>query len=241
MLVHRAWRYRLKLDPNEIRWMRRVLRPGDFVVDIGAHKGGYTYWIRQAVGSDGAVLAFEPQPGLAQYLQRMIGLNGWSNVHVENMGLSAEPGELPLFIPGTGWSPGATFIPPGEAPERAPITVAVDTLDRYLSRTGRSERVRLIKCDVEGHELSVFRGAEETLATSRPMLLFECEARHDPRRSVSEVFHHLEDRGYRGFFFWEGVKLEMSEFRPAVHQEFGRQPYVVNFIFLPEESRPEGP
>ncbi len=48
---HRAWRYRTKLAPEEIRWMQGVLRPGGVVVDAGAYKGGYTYWMRDQVGA----------------------------------------------------------------------------------------------------------------------------------------------------------------------------------------------
>lgn len=233
VLAHRGWRYRLKLEAEEIRWLRRVVRPGDFVVDAGAHKGGYTYWLRRSVGKEGRILAFEPQPGLARYLQRMAEISGWRNVRVENMGLSSEPGELPLFIPGEGWSPGATFVPPTGQSARAPITIPVDTLDGYLERTGPWPPVRVMKCDVEGHELAVFRGAERTLATSRPLLLFECEARHDPSRSVSAVFRFLEERGYHGHFFWRGAELAVSEFDASVHQRVGRHPYVANFVFVP--------
>lgn len=234
VLAHRAWRYRAHLEPDEIRWILRMIRPGDFVVDAGAHKGGYTYWLRHAVGSDGRVLSFEPQPGLARYLRRMAEISGWDNVLVENMGLSSERGELPLFIPGEGWSPGATFVRPEEEPARTPITVPVETLDGYLERTGPWPAVRLIKCDVEGHELDVFRGAEETLAAGRPLLLFECEARHDPQREVTDVFHHLEERGYHGSFFWRGEKRDVADFDPVAHQRVGHHPYVANFVFVPE-------
>ncbi len=233
VLAHRAWRYRAKLERDEIRWILQMIRPGDFVVDAGAHKGGYTYWLRRAVGSNGRVLSFEPQPGLAEYLRRMAQISGWGNVRVENMGLSSERGALPLFIPGEGWSPGATFVPPEGKPARTPITIPVETLDGYLERTGPWPKVRLIKCDVEGHELAVFRGAEETLAASRPLLLFECEARHDRRRDVTDVFRLLEERGYHGSFFWRGDRLDVCAFDPEVHQRVGRHPYVANFVFVP--------
>lgn len=232
VLAHRAWRYRLKLEVDEIRWLRRMVRPGDFVVDAGAHKGGYTYWIRRSVGPGGRVLSFEPQPGLAAYLRHMVEISGWRNVTVENMGLSSEPGALPLFIPGDGWSPGATFVPP-EAADRPPIDIPVTTLDGYLERTGPWPPVRVMKIDVEGHELAVFRGAERTLSECRPLLLFECEVRHDLSRPVTAVFRYLEERGYRGSFFWHGEKLAVGDFDPAVHQRVGHHPYVANFVFVP--------
>ena len=53
--------------------MRSVLRHGDVAVDVGAYKGGYTYWMREAVGDAGTVFAFEPQPELAYYPPRLDG------------------------------------------------------------------------------------------------------------------------------------------------------------------------
>ena len=41
----RAWRYRWLLDPAEIRAIRARLQPGDFAIDIGVHKGAYSYWM----------------------------------------------------------------------------------------------------------------------------------------------------------------------------------------------------
>ena len=37
--------------------MRSVLRHGDVAVDVGAYKGGYTYWMREAVGDAGTVFS----------------------------------------------------------------------------------------------------------------------------------------------------------------------------------------
>ncbi len=237
-LTYRAWRYRLKLDRQEIGWLRRVLRPGDMAVDVGAHKGAYTYWMRRSVGAEGRVLAFEPQPALAAYLEEAVSAFRWKNVTVENLGLSSAPGHLKLFVPGEGPSPGATLVEAGAEPGATPLVVAVDTLDAYLERLGLHHPVRLIKCDAEGHELEVFRGSERTLGESRPMLLFECEARHDPDRPISRVFAFLEERAYRGSFYWRGSRMPMTAFRPEVHQMVGRRPYINNFLFVPEEASP---
>lgn len=53
--------------------------------------------------------------------------------------------------------------------------------------------VSFIKCDVEGHELAVLRGAAQTLK-SGPPLLIEVEQRHHDT-PLEEVFGHLLDLG----------------------------------------------
>jgi len=236
-LVHRGWRYRLRVDPAEIRWMRSVLRPGDIAVDAGAFKGGYTFWMRSSVGSAGTVLAFEPQPDLASYLRDRVGDFGWRNVRVEEMALSSEPGRRLLRLPGRGPSPGASLVGASLPEGGQSYEVRVETLDRFFASSPAPGPVRLIKCDVEGNELGVFRGAERTLTRDRPLLLFECEARHLSGHTMQDVFAHLEARGYRGSFFWSGQRLDVRRFDPGLHQLEGRKPYGNNFLFEPDEVR----
>ena len=64
-LSFRAWRYRLRNDPGAIPYLLATLGPGRMALDIGAHKGAYSYWMIKAVGPWGEVIAFEPQPELA--------------------------------------------------------------------------------------------------------------------------------------------------------------------------------
>ena len=59
--LYRAYRYRYRVDRAELRFVRESLEPGQVAVDIGCHKGAYTYWMRRQVGPNGMVFAFEPQ------------------------------------------------------------------------------------------------------------------------------------------------------------------------------------
>ena len=54
-LLYRAWRYRFKLDPQEISFLLGNVSAGQTCVDIGAHKGAYTYWMQRAVGPTGRI------------------------------------------------------------------------------------------------------------------------------------------------------------------------------------------
>ncbi len=229
-LAFRAWRYRLKLDAAEIRYLLRNVGPGTTAVDIGAHKGAYTYWLRRAVGRRGHVYAFEPQAELARALARAVAASGPRNVTVENLAVSDRPGEVTMTLPAGRSACGATLEPREHV--RASFTVRTVTLDEYFERT--SGPLGFVKCDVEGHELSVFRGAERILAAHRPILMFECEKRHRPTGSVEDVFRHLEARGFAGWFFRDGVLTPVAEFDPETHQRSpDRKPYVNNFVFTP--------
>ncbi|HUF75829.1 MAG TPA: FkbM family methyltransferase [Longimicrobiales bacterium] len=232
-LAYRARRYRRRVDPHEIRWMGAALRPGDLAVDVGAHKGGYLYAMRSAVGATGAVIAFEPQPELASYLSRCVRDFGWSNVTVVERALSSAPGERTLWRPTDAASPAASLEGASLPPAPRALRVETDTLDGALARLQPGRPLRLLKCDVEGHELDVFLGAAETLSAHRPLILVESETRHAPDRSVRDVFEHLERLGYRGSFFWQGERQAVAAFDVERHQIQGRRPYVNSFVFEP--------
>ena len=159
--AYRAWKARLRDQRLEVRVTRALVRRGDLVVDVGANKGTYVYWLRKRVGASGRVLAYEPQPALATYLMLLSGAHGWTNVTVRQLALSNAQGKSGLFVPGRGASPAASL----EASVVARMSgvrleTQTNTLDNELQKEGAPA---FIKVDVEGHELAVFQGAEATL------------------------------------------------------------------------------
>jgi FkbM family methyltransferase len=236
--LYRAWKARLRGERAEIRALRAALASGDGAVDVGANKGAYLHWMRREVGPSGVVFAFEPQPGLARYLESVRQSLGWDNVLVREVALSDSAGRRVLHVPGWENSPGASLEKTEALPASRDREVDVDTLDHQLEGV-RGPRIALIKIDVEGHELAVLRGAARTLAEHRPTLLFECEVRHLSGRSPHEVFAFLSGLGYRGEFFSPRGRRPVAEFDPAVHQRrgpgrFWEAPgYCNNFLFRP--------
>jgi FkbM family methyltransferase len=194
--------------------------------------------MRRAVGASGAVIAFEPQPELASYLRQCVRDLSWENVEVVEKALSSGPGRRVLWRPTDVPSPAASLGAASLPPDPHGREVEVETLDRALEALEARRPVRLVKCDVEGHELEVFLGARDVLFKDRPRILVECEARHAPARRVEDVFAHLEVLGYRGSFFWRGERLDVARFDARLHQVEGRRPYANNFVFEPAELGP---
>jgi FkbM family methyltransferase len=233
--LHRAFKARYRDQRFEIRAILSALRRGDVAVDAGAHKGAFLYWLRRAVGAGGGVFAYEPQARLAAYLRSVAAAMRWSNVEVRECALSDTAGTGTLHIPGNGYSAWASLD--GEVLRERPgerCECRIDTLDRQLAGGGR---VALLKVDVEGHELQVFRGGEGILTRDRPLLLFECEGRHLRNHSLRDVFGYLEGLGYTGAFFSPRGLLPLEDFDPAVHQRrdaekyWDSPEYCNNFLF----------
>lgn len=233
-LFWRARKYQVKTDPGGIAYLISALSPGQTVMDIGAHKGGYLHFMRKAVGPQGHVVAFEPQFKLHDYLAGMKFKCRWDNVTLERIALSDTSGTAELFIPGNtvseGSSPGASIALVGDPATGRTETVATMTLDDYVTKFDIAPA--LLKIDVEGNELAVFRGGEQTLRRLRPKILVEIEARHVGRDQAEQTFRFLTDLGYSGRFI-EGRDLRpLDKFDFDVHQvPGGKRWYCNNFVF----------
>ena len=127
--------------------------------------------------------------------------------------------------------------------------VAQVTLDSHLARDEYRQRsIDLLKVDVEGYELEVFKGAVGVLAAHHPLIFCEIEGRHNA--AYSQVFRLLRGSGYRSFINQGGVfrpfegedieALQTSE-ALAVRLEGSYDPvlnlYVNNFVFQHPLSR----
>ncbi len=235
--IYRAYRYRYKIDRNEIQFILQHLKKGETAVDIGCNKGGYLYWMLKMVGQEGRIFAFEPQKKLYTYLQEIKRIFSYQNVTVEHKGISSNNGIVSFNIPITkkGTSPGARIGDLNPDITFKKLSIDVVTLDDYFL----SQKIypNLIKIDVEGHEKNVLLGGLQLLKKYKPILLIECENRHLNEGDISDVFQILIDLNYKGYFFWNGELKDISTFNVEEHQsvhegEFWKEKgYVNNFIF----------
>jgi hypothetical protein len=127
----------------------------------------------------------------------------------------------------------------------------VETLDGEMRGTATpgAGPLRLLKVDVEGHELALFQGGEQTLRRDRPSILFECERRHLAGHTMDDVFAFLRSLSYRGYLLADNALLPVERFDAEVHQRrtgddgreipafWKRRGYHNNFLFLPSETR----
>ena len=159
-----------ELDPR-ISWVcRRLLRPGDVVVDVGANYGVVALLAAQLVGPTGTVHAVEPQPEVASLLRRSAIRNGFLHLHVHELALSDSDGELELSIP-VGHLGGASLS--RTADQASAVAVQVRHSGRFLFDLDVAD-IRLLKLDIEGHEPEFLRGGRAFLGDRPPAaILFE--------------------------------------------------------------------
>ena len=206
--VGRAAYFFRDLDPKVTGICRRVLRPGDTFVDIGANCGLVTFYAATAVGGQGQVHAFEPQPDLVELLRRSAAGNGYQQVRVHPVALSDRDDVMTLAIPAD--NAGAASLVRRERPFARLLEVPVRQAGPYLAGLGLGP-VRLMKIDVEGHEPAVLHGALEFLRDSPPAaIIFESNDHRVPvaRRREMTLLQALAYQIYSVERSWLGLSLQ---------------------------------
>jgi FkbM family methyltransferase len=225
------------LDDPLLRVFSTYVQEGQVVVDVGANRGTYTADFADLVGKSGLVIAIEPLQEKVDSLLRTVGQQ--DNVRVMNLGCSDKTGERTLYIPTRRGHPEhslATFEHSGVTGQT--LTVKTARLDDLQL----TKPISLLKVDVEGHELSVFRGALETLERDRPVLVAEIDQRQNCE-PIEKVFELLQSHGYQAYAIAKDGVVPLAQFDKQRHQldlppaliGVARR-HIVDFLFLPDRQ-----
>ncbi len=143
------------------------LQEGSVFVDIGANIGYETLWGAKIVGDQGKVVSFEPVPIIASQLSESVIHNKLTNVTLVKKGVSDVAEKVTIFL--NDKDAGSSSILNNQ-PNAKEFTIETITLDEALKDT---EKIDLIKIDVEGYEPQVLYGADMILKKFTPPLVFE--------------------------------------------------------------------
>ena len=221
-----------EIEPGTRRLIERILQPGDVFVDAGANIGMHTLCAADAVGPTGRVEAFEPFEQTAGLLQRSVRLNGAQDVvEVHIKGLTDHVGRETFFLGHTSGHHSLMDHRIGGNDHSQRCEVDVTTLDEVLRDR---PHVDLLKIDVEGAELQVLRGAEETLEQNPAIgIIAEFGPIHvkSSGSTHTEWFGAFEDRGFR----WKTIDATTGQLDDAGVDDL-RDIDSVNVLFAREDS-----
>ncbi len=233
---------------NEMRFLNALQAESiDVAVDVGAATGSYT-WILNRKSKE--VYAFEPGHIHKRYLNKV---NFGRKIKVIGAAVGSSCNRVSMYTPGSDSDAlhSATLSEGNPVVSQEETCVAeVDqvTLDSFLSERLTPDRcVDLLKVDVEGYELEVFRGSIAILSKHHPLIICEIEVRHNA--NYSAVFELLKKLGYSCFIYREGgfelfsedhiealqseddLKVRLS---PSYDPESNK--YINNFVFQHPQS-----
>jgi FkbM family methyltransferase len=210
---------------GEVEVFRKILKPGDTAIDVGANIGAFTVPMARLVGESGKIYAFEASNKNLELLRKNVADNRLDGI-VEVIPKAASDGPGPLKISKqdalhaytSGYDGGNEFEVDAQR---------IDDLNL--------QKCRLIKIDVDRHELQVIRGARETIKGCRPILYVENESDEHRKQLIAEIV----ELGYR-LYWHRPFQFHKDNYRGEKRNFFGRLVSLMN-VCVPYEAGYELP
>ena len=224
---HHPW------EPDEQQVMRRIVRRGEIAFDIGAHFGEHSVLLADLVGPHGRVFAFEPNPERLDALRRTVTQRG--NGQVLPFAVADAPGTALLYVPEYHVAASLADWTQNRVGRVQTIPCERISLDALIAN-GAVPQPDFVKCDVEGAELLVFRGAVRMLdRPDAPIVMYEANlpgarAFGFSIAASTEFLAQLRAPGYS--FFWiqpQGTLRPVRELQPGVE--------LFNLVAVPASKR----
>ncbi len=192
LVVYRQW------EPELTQLFWNSCRSDTVFVDIGANVGYFTVLAGSRIhaGGTGRVIAVEPNPECCALLERNLVIN-WSmcNIDLHKVAVGAEKGEVWLASPADRAANAHLSFGEGERAGERRFRVPLEPLDALVPE---GLQVDIMKVDVEGHELSVFRGAHRVIRQSPNIkIIMEWSQKQmaDARVSPADMQDELQSLG----------------------------------------------
>lgn len=164
----------LRCENQEVEFILGVLEQGMTFFDVGANAGLFAISAAKKIGGK-QVFAFEPCSSTCKLLKRNLLLNELSDVNVVPKALSDSAGAGVLQVNASG-KDGLNTLGQATHPDSQVIgqeKVRVTTVDAFM-KEHNLPRIDVMKADIEGAELMLFRGARELLERAdAPLILYE--------------------------------------------------------------------
>jgi FkbM family methyltransferase len=214
-------------EREEREMLLSLAKDGDIFYDIGANEGLYSISFAQRFPNSW-IYAFEPIPDTITQLQSSIILSGVRNVALVPYGLT-DMGTIALFYVSPDDSGASSMAPLEENRFASPCVLErpTFTLDYFVGYGSLPPDI--IKCDVEGAELLVFKGGAKVLEKHKPLIQCEMLRKWAKRFNYhpNDIIAFLSQFGYHCFSLQNG-KLERFETMAEDTKE-------TNFYFVPGE------
>lgn len=175
------------MEPEQTARMSAEITAGDVFFDIGANVGYYSILASRSVGEDGLVASFEPLDRNRRFLEQHKRINAAGNIRIFSFAISDRSGTA-RFHEGSDPAMGGLTVEGDREFE-----VETVTLDSAVEKIGRVPTV--VKIDVEGAEMAVLAGGDNTLRTARPKIFLSThspELRRDCVEKLSSIGYSCE-------------------------------------------------
>lgn len=159
-------------EPQTTKLLLHFSNNAENVIIAGAYFGDQAIPVANNIRQTGVCHTFEPNKSNSDLIAENTGLNGLSNVLINNLALWNKSGEKLIF---EGEDALASTVTAGAGAANVLHTI---TIDDYVKQNNIG-KVNLLMIDVEGSELKVLEGALQMLKTNQPVVVFETHSLYD--------------------------------------------------------------
>jgi FkbM family methyltransferase len=157
-------------EPLTLALIRKLIAPGDTVVDVGAHIGHHALVAAQRTGAQGRVIAVDPQPYNADRVSRHAALNGFTNVTTICAAAGASESFVKLPVQSSRDRTRLSLREAGPNDLAVSVEVPLRRLDAIFASHCIGP-IKLLKIDVEGYELEVLQGCGDKISLCQNIIL----------------------------------------------------------------------
>ncbi len=180
------------------------MRPGDTIIDCGAHAGLYSVLASNIVGDAGSVIAVDPNTDILPYLVQNLKSSAVKKLLVSHRkrrclilqaAIGATVGEATLYRGAKSRSAYASVH--SASGIGRPLKVAMLTLN-HLQEKLQPQNVTLLKLDLEGNEVAALQGAGDLFAAHPDMVAiveFTRDNQLEAGHSLEELSGIIEQNG----------------------------------------------
>lgn len=182
-------------EPQTTKLLLHFSKDAENVIIAGAYFGDQAIPVAQNIKNKGLCHTFEPNKNNSDLIIENARLNGLNNVLINNLALWNKSNEKLVF---EGEDALASTIEAGDSNSNVLHTI---TIDDYVTQNVKGP-VNLLMIDVEGSEIKVLEGAENTVKKHKPVVVFETHSLYnDWSRGLenSDSVKLLTDLGYQVF------------------------------------------
>jgi len=197
-------------------------------VDVGSNTGKWTYYLSKV---SARVISFEPTFLLFKLNKKLF--SNIKKITIFNFALGSINANAIIKIPDCNLDEASIGKKFNSQRQVSTESIRIVRGDKIL----KNKKIDLIKIDVEGYEIEVFKGLQETIKKNIPVLIVEIEKRHNPLFLL--LFKKLKLYGY--FVFYQKnnrLYLINSNYKKFINsnQKIKNNIYIHDFWFINKKS-----
>lgn len=217
--VCRVLRVTGKWDESELSVVRKIVKPGFNVIEVGANFGCYTLVMADMVGKEGKIYAFEANSKVFKYLEESVKLNKLENIINVYNNAASDKSYNGMMVYGIS-NIGAGYIINESDPEKLKkicennsscVPIKSITLDSLFF----GKKIDLLKIDAEGFEPFIINGSDKIIKDNNNIILMMEWISSHMKRNIKSIESFLNKLKSYGFFFFVVKNGKLQEISDA--------------------------